>query len=173
MNNHQFFSKIIFYSINTFIYSTFKPPKVHDGQKNSKHFYVCGTELKHMLGKHCTIGFPLQHKTTFYYLEYITYNSVISHNTLMSAYVPYILDKCRLHPKYFLGILCEKEKTLSFFKIKKSLLGANEMAHLYSCRCLSTNLTTCIRSQGPTRQKKKANFHKLSSNCTTPIPMHK
>lgn len=60
-----------------------------------------------MLGKRFTIGFPLQHKTTFYYLEYITYNLVISHNTLMSVYAPYILDKYGLHPKNFLKILCE------------------------------------------------------------------
>lgn len=83
-------------------------------KKTQNIFYVCGTELKHMLGKHSTIGFPLQHKTTFYYLQYTTYNSVISHNTLMSAYVPYILDKHRLHPKYFLGILCEQEKNTEF-----------------------------------------------------------
>lgn len=94
--------------------------------KNLKTFFflcMCGTELKHMLGKRNTIGFPLKHKTTFYYLEYITYNSVISHNTLMSAYVSYILEICRLHPKYSLGILCEQEKPLSFFKIffKKSI----------------------------------------------------
>lgn len=102
----SFFSRRIFYSRNTFIYSTFNPQK-YTMAKKLKTFFSCGTELKHMLGKRTTIGFPLQHKTTFYYVEYITYNSVISHNTLMSVYVPYILDKRRLHSKYFLKVLCE------------------------------------------------------------------